>query len=96
MAGAAVRTPLHATSQITYDGAMNRRTSTPTTAILQVGNGYPTTYKAGVAGPFGCDPCWDCGQRPAEGARTWQNCYGDLRCDPCAQRWIVRPAPVSA
>jgi hypothetical protein len=48
--------------------------------------GYPHTYRPSVAGQWGCDRCWGCDQRPAAGARVWMNSYGDLYCDPCAQR----------
>lgn len=39
----------------------------------------------GKAGPFGCDPCVDCGKRPAEGEPVFMlsSC---LLCGPCSDR----------
>jgi hypothetical protein len=48
--------------------------------------GYPHTFHPSTAGGWGCDPCWGCDQRPPAGVRVWMNSYGDLYCDPCAQR----------
>jgi hypothetical protein len=55
-------------------------------AMLRAAGSYPQRFTAGTAGPYGCDPCWDCGRRPTEGERVWQNTYGDLYCDGCAER----------
>jgi hypothetical protein len=46
--------------------------------------GYLHTFLPRRAGAWGCDPCWNCRQRPAHGERIWMDNYGDLYCDACA------------
>lgn len=58
--------------------------------------GYPHDYHPSTAGPWGCDPCWDCDRRPAHGETIWSNGYGDLYCDPCARRRAAAHAPTTA
>lgn len=64
------------------------------TLTWATGGPYPHEYKRRVAGNFGCDPCWHCRQSPAGGEPVWMNCYGDLYCDPCAQKlaaaWLAQ------
>jgi hypothetical protein len=61
----------------------------PAGLLLEGAGGYRYRFTASRAGEFGCDHCWGCEQRPAAGEIVWQNCYGDLYCDPCAQRRVV-------
>lgn len=58
--------------------------------FMNVGGNFPRKFTLHVAGPHGCEPC-DNGHEIAAGARLWVNCYGDHRCDPCAQRYAVQP-----
>ena len=44
---------------------------------------YRQPFSPSTAGPFGCDPCDICDQRPETGAQIWTDCYGDLVCDEC-------------
>ena len=52
--------------------------------------GYLLTLRdGGKAGPFGCDPCVDCGKRPAAGEPIfWLSSL--LLCGPCADRAAER------
>ncbi len=61
------------------------------TRTIQYGH-YPETFHASTAGGWGCDPCDYCGRPVAKGEPVWLNCYSDLICQDCADRWTV-PAP---
>lgn len=58
------------------------------TLHIKVG-GYPLEFHARTAGPHGCDVGL-CGHTPQHGDKLWMNSYGDIYCDPCAQRWAVK------
>ncbi len=47
--------------------------------------GYGHTFTLRHAGPWGCDPCWDCQTRSRDGEVIWMDRYGDLFCDECAR-----------
>jgi hypothetical protein len=75
-----------ATGGVTHAQIMDDLRARGVPTVADTARALRLSWHASTAGKFGCDPCDECGQRPREGDRIWQNAYPDLMCDPCMDR----------